>query len=309
VSEPDVVRVLIRFLRAATVVGGILVCLTSSASARVVNNQVVVSVDGPGHVTGQSSVSDVSINCPPTCWALVPFADGATFTLTAVPDPGAQFVGWFTDCASAASQPTCTLSGEHYYEVFARFAVFYPLTVTVDPGGTGTGAIQGGSGLNCDASCTVQVPQGFNVSLSAVPDSGSILAGWDGACSGTSSCAFPMQGAATVSARFADNAPPTVTTVASHGLAGRAVKLLYRVSDNSKKVSLQAWVRQDLGSATKIIGRVAAPLSSYGSEQTLHAIMWTAPKTLHGTLRFCVTASDARGNKSAPSCSPLTLRA
>ena len=290
-------------------VGALAFCLAPSASARVLNNQVVVSVDGPGHVTGQSSVSDVSINCPPSCWALVPFADGATFTLTAVPDPGAQFVGWFTDCASVASQPTCTLSGEHYYQVAARFAVFYPLTVTVDPGGTGTGIIQGGSGLNCDASCTVQVPQGFNVSLTAVPANGSILAGWDGACSGTSSCSFIMQAAASVSARFADGAPPTVTSVASHGLAGRAVKLLYRVSDNSKSVSLQAWVRQDIGSGTKIIGRVAAPLAPYGSAQTLHAIKWIAPAKLHGTFRFCLTASDARGNKSAPSCAALTLRA
>jgi hypothetical protein len=283
-------------------------CLAAPASARALNNQVVVSVDGPGHVTGQSSASDVTINCPPTCWALVPFAGGATFTLTAVPDPGAQFVGWFTDCASAGAQPTCTLSGEHYYEVYARFAVFYPLSINVDPGGTGTGKIESGGGLLCDASCTIQVPQGFNVGLTALPDNGSLFAGWDGACSGAGSCNFTMQGPATVTGRFADGEPPTVAALASHGLAGRAVKLLYRVSDNSKSVSLQAWVRQDIGSSTKIIGRVAAPLAAYGTAQTLHAIKWTAPKKLRGSLRFCVAASDARGNKSAPSCAALALR-
>jgi hypothetical protein len=45
-------------------------------------------------------------------------------------------------------------------------------------------------------------PQGSGVSLSPQPDSGSVFAGWTGACTGTGACSVAMDAARSVSARF-----------------------------------------------------------------------------------------------------------
>jgi hypothetical protein len=276
--------------------------LATAASARQQHNPVVVTVDGPGHVTGQSSTGEgQQVNCPPTCYVSVPFENGATYTLTATHNPGAQFVGWFNDCASVGTNPTCTLSGEHYFVVYARFANFYPLQVSV--AGTGTGAITGSRGLQCRASCTAQVPQNLDVTLSAAPDSGSTFAGWNGACSGTGQCKLTVQGGVSVAATFNDVMPPSLTALASGGLVGRTVKLHYRATDNSNAASLQGRVLR----GKKMIARITAPSTSL-AKQGLRWIPWTAPSNLTGTFRFCLTAIDAAGNKSAPSCAPLKLK-
>jgi len=272
-------------------------------SARALHNPVVITVDGPGHVTGQSSEDEAQqANCPPTCWVTVPFENGATYTLTATPNPGAQFVGWFTDCASAGTQPTCTLSGQHYFEVYARFAYFHALQVSST--GTGTGTVQGTRGLQCRASCSVQVPQGLDVTLSAVPDSGSSFVGWSGACSGTAPCQIEMQSPTAAAATFNDVAPPSLAAVASGGVAGRLVKLHYRASDNSNAASFQGRVLR----GTRAIAQLTAPSASL-VKQGVRWVPWTAPSKLTGTFRFCLTAVDAAGNKSAPSCAPLKLKA
>src|SRR5207249_2454676 len=114
--------------------------------------------------------------------------------------------------------------------VNAQFAYTYELVVR--SAGTGTGLIRGGRGLECRTICTVHVPQGVDVTLTAFPDPGSLFNGWSGACSGVGSCALTMRGPASVTAAFErDLTPPSVRALPSRGVRGRAVRLLYRVSD------------------------------------------------------------------------------
>jgi hypothetical protein len=99
--------------------------------------------------------------------------------------------------------------------VTATFAATATHTLTIAKNGTGTGTVTGG-GINCGATCEVQVAEGTNVNLTASPDNGSVFAGWSGAgCSGTASCQVSMTAAQTVTATF--NTVPTYMLTVSKG--------------------------------------------------------------------------------------------
>jgi len=86
-------------------------------------------------------------------------------------------------------------------------------TLTIDRQGVGTGGVSA-TGLTCSGGSTTQsVPCSagytFNteVTLTAVPDTGSDFGGWTGACTGTSTCTVTMAGAKYVAATFLPVAP------------------------------------------------------------------------------------------------------
>jgi len=76
----------------------------------------------------------------------------------------------------------------------------YQLTVTAPGAGQGT-ITSNPSGINCPSTCTETFPAGTKVTLTAMPDSGYLFAGWAGACTGTS-CTVVLNSAETVSATF-----------------------------------------------------------------------------------------------------------
>jgi hypothetical protein len=79
-------------------------------------------------------------------------------------------------------------------------------TLTVMTGGTGTGTVTSNpAGISCavGATCTANYSSGTAVTLTATPATGSRLAAWGGACSGTGSCMVTMSTAQTVTASFA----------------------------------------------------------------------------------------------------------
>jgi hypothetical protein len=90
------------------------------------------------------------------------------------------------------------------------------VTLTVTKSGKGGGTVSGGP-IACGATCSASVTRTSTtdpvVTLSAVPDAGSVFGGWSGACTGTSTtCAVTMSQARTVNAEF-DLQPVGLTVV------------------------------------------------------------------------------------------------
>jgi hypothetical protein len=82
------------------------------------------------------------------------------------------------------------------------------------------------------------------------------------------------------------------------------VRLEYRVGDDSGSSRAQVTVSRrgrTIFSAATLLVPVNPVRVAY--------VLWRPQAALRpGTLRFCVRATDAAGNRSAPSCSTLTLR-
>jgi Divergent InlB B-repeat domain len=133
---------------------------------------------GNGQVTGLPGV----VRCSGACSANINV--GTLVTLTATPASGMAFGGWSGACAGA--QNVCSVTVDSAAGVTATFIQSFNLTVarsgkgtvTSNPDGIGCG-VKGGS-------CAAKYGAGAVVTLTAVPDAGSIWTGWGGACSGTS---------------------------------------------------------------------------------------------------------------------------
>ena len=88
-------------------------------------------------------------------------------------------------------------------------------TLAVSKSGTGAGSVTSSAGgINCGATCAADFDAGTNVTLSATPASGSVFAGWSGACTGTGSCAVTVDAAKAVTAAFAPLAQTQAAVVA-----------------------------------------------------------------------------------------------
>ncbi len=145
-------------------------------------------------------VSDPSgIDCGDSCEQR--FLNGTTVTLSATPGVNARFVSW-EGGGCTGEVATCTVQMDQPRTVRATFApIEFELNVTNM--GTGTGAVSSSpSGVNCGEDCDENFDIGTEVTLSAIPDSDSIFAGWGGACSGTATCTITMTANTQVTAKF-----------------------------------------------------------------------------------------------------------
>ena len=78
-----------------------------------------------------------------------------------------------------------------------------PLTVTaVQLGGSGT-VTSSPAGINCGTACSARFDPNTTVTLTAKPDKGSRFLGWQHGCSGKGRCTITIDGAKSVTARFA----------------------------------------------------------------------------------------------------------
>ncbi|MDF0652826.1 MAG: S8 family serine peptidase [Nitrospira sp.] len=92
----------------------------------------------------------------------------------------------------------------------ALASIVASFTVTVNKAGAGTGTVTSSpSGIDCGATCNGQFPQGRTVTLAAVPNAGSVFAGWSGDCSGPNPCSLSQN--ATVTATFNTAPSPQVS--------------------------------------------------------------------------------------------------
>jgi hypothetical protein len=98
-------------------------------------------------------------------------------------------------------------SGAHLYDAslyaFAREAT-NQATLALTKSGTGTGTVTSSpSGINCGSVCSAPFTKETSVTLTAVPDIGSTLAGWTGGgCGGTGTCTVTISTDVTVTAIF-----------------------------------------------------------------------------------------------------------
>ena len=114
------------------------------------------------------------------------------------------------------------------------------LSVSLDGPGTGT-VTSSPAGISCGSDCTEAYTENSVITLTASRATGSVFAGWSGACSGSDSCTLTMDAARSVTATFIDYqvdcsssasyapaTPPvilssgatTTTVIVMHGKAG-----------------------------------------------------------------------------------------
>jgi len=150
---------------------------------------VTVSVGAPFSVVSGSSFSlagggsrDVTVRFRPTSTGS--FAGNATFTTGSEP------------VSRSVTGSTSTTA---------------PVTLTVAKNGSGSGTVSSSpAGIACGTDCAEALTTGTRVTLTATAATGSVFAGWSGACTGTAAtCSWTMGGAASVTATFNTSGTPS----------------------------------------------------------------------------------------------------
>ena len=150
---------------------------------------------------GAGTVTGTRISCPADCSDSFP--PGSAVVLTATPGALSAFHGWSGACTGSA--PTCQVNMDAAKSVTATFDVslnvIRPLSVSVS--GLGAGVVSG-PGISCPGDCAESYGKDALVPLTASASTGSVFAGWSGACAGTTvTCAVTMNAAKSVTAAFA----------------------------------------------------------------------------------------------------------
>jgi CSLREA domain-containing protein len=88
-----------------------------------------------------------------------------------------------------------------------------PTQLSVTKAGFGAGTVTSSpGGISCGSTCSALYEQGTMVTLTATPTAGSSFTGWsDAGCPGTGTCQVTLSSAKSVTASFADIAPPQTT--------------------------------------------------------------------------------------------------
>ena len=105
-------------------------------------------------------------------------------------------------------------------------------TLSVSKSGSGSGTVSSSSGISCGSTCSVTLPSGSAVTLTASAATGSSFGGWSGGgCSGTGSCTTTLGSSLTVNAAF--NASSTGGT--GSGVTMSATSLTFGGSGSSSQ--------------------------------------------------------------------------
>ncbi|MBK9032522.1 MAG: hypothetical protein IPL61_14630 [Myxococcales bacterium] len=183
---------------------------TGPCTVTMSNNLTVTGTFGPqryrlttvkaGTGVGTVTSAPAGINCGTDCTE--DYNAGAIVVLTAVGNATSTFAGWTGGGCSGLGQ--CTVTMDAVTSVTATFdANSYPVNVTFNPAGTGTGTVTSmPAGIDCGTDCTESVLAGTPMVLTAIPGANSVFAGWTGACTGTALCNLTVTAARDVVARF-----------------------------------------------------------------------------------------------------------
>jgi hypothetical protein len=177
-------------------------------------------------------------------------------------------------------------------------------TLQVTKNGTGSGTVTSSpSGISCGTTCSRSFSGGTTVTLTAVPASGSVFAGWSGGgCSGTGSCTVQINNNVAVTATFntSDASPPpasgtftlTVTKVQNGGTGN--------VTSSPAGIDCGATCSASFASGTSIILFASATTGRFAG--------WTAGPCAGGTSPSCTFTLAANTTATASFASqPLTF--
>jgi Divergent InlB B-repeat domain len=175
---------------------------------------LTVSASGSGSVSAdQGAIAGCSASGG-TCSDGYP--EGTTVTLTASPGANQRIASW-TGCDSTPGGPTGSSCQVELSTADAQVSVVFTRimhTLTIAVAGSGDGSVR------CNRvpwSCARRYPQGMPVQLAAVPDAGSVFAGFSGGgCPPTGPCSIDMQSDTTITATF-ETPTPAVERVQDHG--------------------------------------------------------------------------------------------
>ncbi len=190
--------------------------IASPALFAAPSGQLSVSSDGTG--SGTIISSPPGINCGNICSADYPA--GTQVSLTPNPDPGSVLASWGGDCAGTG---VCLISISSITPQSAVAAFnsenSNAVSLTVALSGLGNGSITSSpQGIDCGSVCSASFAPQTQVSLTAVPASGSVFAGWSGSgCSGTGACAVSSRSPESITAAFNLAAHTLTVSVSGNG--------------------------------------------------------------------------------------------
>lgn len=161
----------------------------------------LLTVAPSGTGSGTIASDPIGIACGADCSEV--YNHGVVVTLTASPSGAANFAGWSGGGCSGVG--TCVVSMTAATAVTATFALNqYTLAVSKLGAPLSTGTVTSApAGINCGVDCSEDFDDGTSVTLTAVPDPGSLFVTWiGGGCSGAGTCTVIMTTATGVTAMF-----------------------------------------------------------------------------------------------------------
>jgi len=156
-------------------------------------HELTVTKVGAGSVGSAPAGIDCGLDCTQY------YNYGTQVTLSATPDTGWVFAGWFGACSGPGE---CLVTMNDNQSAEARFTP-QPRILTVTRSGSGTGTITSDpAGIDCGTTCTAELPYAALVTLTATPDVSSTFEDWSAPCSGQAECVVRMDEAHSVTAFF-----------------------------------------------------------------------------------------------------------
>jgi len=168
-----------------------------TATFNLISFQLSVILGGTGN--GSVSSNPAGLSCAGICYSN--FNSGTLVTLTATPASGSTFAGWSGACVGTGSCSVNVSAAKSVTATFNLNPTSFSLSVNLSGTGSGTVTISP-AGSSCPGNCTVFFNSGTSVTLTAVPATGSMFAGWSGACNGAAGCTVIMNTAEAVTATF-----------------------------------------------------------------------------------------------------------
>jgi hypothetical protein len=242
---------------------------------------VNVSRSGRGRVKSKPP----GIDCGPSDGCAAAFKPDSKVELTASADDGSRFVRWRGDCESVQGT-TCAIEADAIRSATAVFQLIRD-EVRVSLAGDGSGAVASEpAGIACGGDCNQTFARGSALLLRATAADGSRFSGWSGPCGGTGECAWTIENATAVTARFD-------RICAARDLNGVGVQMKRKPRRVAVRLRLssRASVRLSL-----VRGGRARAERTFAGAADARVLVLTIPKTLRsGPARLRVRVDDVCG--------------